>query len=48
MPEDLCNDLLDDINFHFDKVKCRKIEQMPTQLNKMVEDEIKRIVACQE
>ena len=28
MPEGLCYDLLDDIDFHFNKVKCRKIEQM--------------------
>ena len=41
MPEDLCYDLLDDIDFHFNKVKCRKIEQMLPQLNKMVEEEIK-------
>lgn len=41
MPEDLCNDLLDDIDFHFNNVKCRKIEQMLPQLNKMVEDELK-------
>ena len=41
MPEGLCYDLLDDIDFHFNKVKCRKIEQMLPQLNKMVEEEIK-------
>ena len=40
MPEDLCYDLLDDIDFHFNKVKCRKIEQMLPQLNKMVEEEL--------
>ena len=45
MSEDLCNDLLDDIDFHFNKVKCRKIEQMLPQLNKMVEEEIKGFVA---
>ena len=45
MSEDLCNDLLDDIDFHFNKVRCRKIEQMLPQLNKMVEEEIKGIVA---
>ena len=44
MSEDLCNDLLDDIDFHFNKVRCRKIEQMLPQLNKMVEEEIKGIV----
>ena len=41
MPEDLCNELLDDIDFHNNKVKCRKIEQMLPKLNKMVEEEIK-------
>ena len=45
MSEDLCNDLIDDIDFHFDKVKCRKIEQMLPQLNKMVEEEIKGFAA---
>ena len=45
MSEDLCNDLLDDIDFHFNKVRCRKIEQMLPQLNKMVEEEIKGFVA---
>lgn len=43
MPDDLCYDLLDDIDFHFNKVKCRKIEQTLPQLNKMVEDEMKEI-----
>lgn len=45
MSEDLCNDLLDDIDFHFNKVRCRKIEQMLPQLNKMVEEEIKGFAA---
>ena len=45
MSEDLFNDLLDDIDFHFNKVKCRKIEQILPQLNKMVEEEIKGIAA---
>ena len=45
MTEDFCNDLLDDIDFHFNKIKCRKIEQMLPQLNKMVEEEIKGLVA---
>lgn len=40
MPEDLCNELLDDIDYHFDKVKCRKIEQMMPRLMKMVESEM--------
>ena len=37
--EELCNELLDDIDYHFNKVKCRKIEQMMPQLMKMVEGE---------
>ncbi len=41
MPEDLCNALLDDIDYFNDKVKCRKIEQMMPQLMKMVESEVK-------
>ena len=40
MPEELCNELLDDIDYHFDKVKCRMIEQMMPQLMKMVESEM--------
>ena len=41
MPEDLCNELLDDIDFHFNKVKCRKVEGMIPKLMKMVESEMK-------
>ena len=40
MDEELCNELLDDIDYHFNKVKCRKIEQMMPQLMKMVESEM--------
>ena len=40
MPEDLANELLDDIDYHFDKVKCRKIEQMMPKLMGMVEGEM--------
>ena len=40
MPEDLCNELLDDIDYQFNKVKCRKIEEMMPQLMKMVESEM--------
>jgi len=36
MPEDLCYELLDDIDFHYNKVKCRKIEQMLPLLSRMV------------
>jgi len=41
MPDELANELLDDIDYHFNKVKCRKIEQMMPQLMKMVEGEMK-------
>ena len=41
MPEDLANELLDDMDFYFNKVKCRKIEHMLPQLNGMVEGEMK-------
>lgn len=37
---ELCNELLDDIDFHFNKVKCRKIEAMMPMLMKMVESEM--------
>ena len=43
MDEDLCNELLDDIDFHFNKVKCRKIELMMPRLMKMVESEMKEM-----
>ena len=42
MDEELCNELLDDMDFHYNKVKCRKIEVMLPKLMKMVEVEIKR------
>ena len=41
MKDDLAEELLDDMDFHHNKVKCRKIEQMLPQLNSMVESEIK-------
>ena len=40
MSEDLANALLDDIDYHFDKVKCRKIEGMMPKLMGMVESEM--------
>ena len=40
MPEELCNELLDDIDYFNNKVKCRKIEMMMPQLMKMVEGEL--------
>ena len=41
MDEELCNELLDDMDFHYNKVKCRKIEQMLPKLMKMVESEMR-------
>ena len=41
MDEELCNELLDDMDFHYNKVKCRKIEGMLQKLMKMVEGELK-------
>ena len=38
--EELCNELLDGIDYHFNKVKCRKIEGMLPKLMKMVEGEM--------
>ena len=32
MDEELCNELLDDMDYHFNKVKCRKIEGMMPRL----------------
>ena len=40
MDEELANELLDDIDYHFNKVKCRKIEGMMPRLLKMVESEM--------
>ena len=44
MDEELCNELLDDMDFHYNKVKCRKIEGMLPKLMKMVEGEMKNMV----
>ena len=40
MPEPLANEFLDDMDFHYNKVKCRKIEQMLPRLNQMVSEEM--------
>jgi hypothetical protein len=40
MDEDLANELLDDIDYHFNKVKCRKIEGLMPRLMEMVEREM--------
>ena len=41
MPEDLCDELLDSLDFEYNKVRSRKIEQMMPMLMKMVESEMK-------
>ncbi len=43
MDEELANELLDDMDYHFNKVKCRKIEQMLPKLMKMVEGEMETL-----
>jgi len=40
MPEELATILLDDIDYHYNKVMCRKIEGMLPKLMKMVEGEM--------
>ncbi len=40
MPEELANILLDDIDYNFNKVKCRQIEIMMPKLMEMVESEM--------
>ena len=40
MDEGLCNELLDDMDFHYNKVKCRAIELIMPKLMKMVESEM--------
>lgn len=41
MPDEQADELLDDIDFFFNKVKCRKIEQLLPTLNKLVVEEQK-------
>lgn len=41
MDEELCNELLDDMDFDNNKVKCRKIELMMQKLMGLVEREMK-------
>lgn len=45
MDEELCNELLDDIDYLFNKVKCRKIEMMMPRLMGMVEGEMVAMVS---
>ena len=39
MPDSLADELLDDMDFLYNRVKCRKIEQLLPMLNSMVESE---------
>lgn len=41
MDDDLADELLDDMDFAYNKVRCRKIEQMLPMLNHMVEEELR-------
>ena len=41
MSEDQAYDLLDDIDFYYNKVKCRKIEKLMPVLSKLVIEEQK-------
>jgi len=41
MPEELCNELLDSLDFEYNKVRSRRIEQMMPRLMSMVESEMK-------
>ncbi len=43
LPEELADILLDDIDYHFNKVKCRQIELIMPRLMKMVEEEMKEM-----
>ncbi len=39
MPEDQCYELLDDIDYTYNRIKCHKIEQLLPMLKQMVEEE---------
>ena len=41
MPEELADILIDDIDYHYNKVKCRQIELIMPKLMKMVEEEMR-------
>lgn len=45
MPEELANELLDDMDYNYNKVKCRQIELMMPKLMKMVEGEMVAMVS---
>lgn len=40
MPEVLVDELLDDMDFEYNKVRCRKIDQLLPRLRRMVEEEL--------
>ena len=42
MPDELATILLDDIDYNYNKVKCRQIELIMPKLMKMVEEEMKK------
>lgn len=42
MPEELAEEILDDMDFVGNRVKCRKIEQMMPRLQELVDKEMKR------
>ena len=46
MKENLADEILDDMDFVNNKVKCRKIEQMMPRLEEMVAKEIKEMFWC--
>ena len=48
MPEDQAYDLLDDIDFYYNKVKCRKIEKLLPVLSKLVIEEQKFLQLIEE
>ena len=44
MPDELATILIDDIDYHYNKVKCRQIELIMPKLMKMVDGEMKSMV----
>lgn len=40
MSEVLADELLDDMDFEYNKVRCRKIDQLLPRLRRMVEEEL--------
>ena len=39
MPDDLADEILDDMDFYYNKVRCREIERLLPVLNKLVIEE---------